>query len=111
MRRGNLELRRYSSSDRWEIVKWQPNPYYGKESEYIRSDNGYIDGKRRHVVIDESCFVNPETCYSLAFIENGIPDYVGNRPLELTDIVEILDFLELLRKGVTRSQYVKIVKD
>lgn len=107
MRIDCLELRKLRNSDKWEIVKWQPNPYYGNESKYIKTSRGYTESRYGFVVINESCFKNPETCYAIAFIDNGIPKYVGNRPLELDGIVEILNFLKLLRKGVSASKHMR----
>ena len=56
------------SQGRYEIVKWQPNGYYGKEQEYV--DNGWEVGEEfyrlNNTSIHKSCFANPETCYTIA---------------------------------------------
>ena len=56
------------SQGRYEIVKWQPNRYYNKQQEYI--DNGWeLSGgmyRLNNTNISEGCFVNPETCYTIA---------------------------------------------
>jgi hypothetical protein len=56
------------SQGRYEIVKWQPNCYYGKQQEYI--DNGWIlsGGMYRlnNTSISEGLFALPETCYTVA---------------------------------------------
>ena len=56
------------SQGRYEIVKWQPNCYHNKQQEYI--DNGWeLTGgfyRLNNTSISEGCFVNPETCYTIA---------------------------------------------
>ena len=79
------------SQGRYEIVKWQPNCYYGREQEYV--DNGWelTDGfyKLNNTSISEGCFVNPETCYTIATLHyddsEGCCDMktVGPRLLDL----------------------------
>jgi hypothetical protein len=76
---------------RYEIVKWQPNVYFGKEQEYI--DNGWVlsDGFYRlnNTNIQATCFENPETCYTIATLHydkgEGCCDMktVGPRLLDL----------------------------
>jgi len=56
------------SQGRYEIVCWQPNSYYNKQEEYLangwkRSDGFYC---KNNTSISEKCFVNPETCYTIA---------------------------------------------
>jgi len=56
------------SQGRYEIVKWYPNSYYGKEQEYV--DNGWEVGEEfyrlNNTSIHKNCFVNPESCYTIA---------------------------------------------
>jgi hypothetical protein len=67
---GNIEFRTIRGL--YEIVKWYPNAYYGKESEYtlLESGNYTVKGKNaEHVYIDKAVFKNPESCYTLAFLK------------------------------------------
>lgn len=75
MRIRKLELKKCRGNNRrFEIVKWQFNE---KEQE--------------------------EFCFVIYFIENGIIDFVGNRPLELDTVQEYKDSLFLLRKSIKKS--------
>jgi hypothetical protein len=89
----------------FEIVKYEPNPYYGRESEfqYIPEKESYM--KNEYVYIHASCFVNPESSYMLAHWENIdhdelTPDlkFVGGRPFHL-DKEERKVFFELAQIG------------
>lgn len=90
MRLGNIEARRIVS-DKYshEIVKWMPNPRYGKENEFTyNEDTGFYDDGSGHLHIDPNCFKYPETCYILAYItDDEEPDVhsVGKRPWELDE--------------------------
>jgi len=80
------------SQGRYEIIKWYPNGYYGKEQEYV--DNGWeLSGgfyRNDNVSIHENCFVNPESCYTVATLHyddgEGCCDMhtVGPRLLQLS---------------------------
>ena len=110
MRKNNLELRKsFGHNKRFEIVKWQENHYYQKESEYIKVGDFYKKENYSYS-INESCFENPETCYVISFIENGIVDFVGNRVIELETIQEFIDYFFLLRSGINKSIRYKIKK-
>jgi hypothetical protein len=86
----------------YEILKWQPNPYYGKEEDYeliklnpvsvkVTEEDVYgYTPKGEHYgafIVDKSCFENPETCYVLSTftIDDEGPNLVwcGERPLNL----------------------------
>lgn len=79
------------SQGRYEIVKWFPNCYYGKEQEYV--DNGYVLSggfyRNANVSISESCFENPESCCTVATLHyddgEGCCDMhtIGSRLLDL----------------------------
>jgi len=56
-----------------------------------------------NVRICESCFAEKETQYIICFIENGVPEFVGNRPFELKTVQEHKNFLFLLRSGIKKS--------
>lgn len=87
----------------YEIVKWEPNTYYNKESLFKKDGNYYISniGNFR---IHQSCFKNKETCYTIAIYkyddhENTYNlEFIGNRPLDLDDD-EWMIFKKLLEKG------------
>ncbi len=79
------------SQGRYEIVCWQPNSYYNKQEEYLadgweRSGGFY---RKNNTSISEQCFVNPETCYTVATLhyddDEGCCDMrtVGPRLLQL----------------------------
>jgi len=79
------------SQGRYEIVRWQPNSYYNKQEEYLASgwelSNGFY--RKDFTSVSEGCFVNPETCYTIATLHyvdgEGCCDMrtVGPRLLEL----------------------------
>ena len=67
IRINNIECR--FSQGRYEIVKWQPNLYYGKRQEYIADGWTAHEGFLRnpdHASIQESIFNLPETNYTIA---------------------------------------------
>ena len=79
------------SQGRYEIVCWQPNSYYNKQEEYLadgweRSGGFY---RKNNISVSEGCFVNPETCYTVATLhydaDEGCCDMrtVGSRLLQL----------------------------
>jgi len=92
----NIEFRKYKSSKKkyplYEIVKWSPNSFYNKEQEY--RDNGYVDSfgdsflQKDNASISKTYFINPESCYVIAFIEKNNDMWcfrsVGERLLDLT---------------------------
>ena len=107
MRLGDIELRKLigDSSD-FEIIKWEPNQYFGMENNYAKIDeHTYSDGISR---ISETCFSNPEYCYVLSFIRKGIPEFIGGRPMDLRGEYELRSFLWMLRKGISKSLRYKV---
>jgi hypothetical protein len=80
------------SQGRYEIIKWQPNCYYGKKQEYL--DNGYeeVNGFLRYnnLSIQATFFDREETCYTVATLTYDADEYccdmrtVGPRLLELS---------------------------
>lgn len=101
MKKGNLELR--SRCGKYEIIYWQDNEYYGKQSEYIFDGDWYKKTLDSNHYISPSCFENPKFCCTIAFIEAGVPDFIDERPLELKDN-ELRDFLKLLILGIKKSK-------
>ena len=106
------------SQGRYEIVKWQPNAYYNKQQEYI--DNGWeLSGgfyRSNNISIGESCFVNPETCYTIATLHydkgEGCCDMktVGSRLLELSKL-ERADFFAVYEYAEDRIQEEELARE
>jgi hypothetical protein len=108
----HLDIPRYSF---FEIVKWEPNQYYGKLQEYL--DNGWTISfggeflQKDHTSISLSFFTkSPEHCFMLASWENmdhdeKTPDlkFVGSRPMDLTEYEWII-FMRLANAGQTEIQ-------
>ena len=74
IRINNIECR--FSHNRYDIIKWYPNPYYGNEEKLIEEgyerinygDGGFALTKDHHT-IHSSCFANKESCYTVATLE------------------------------------------
>lgn len=95
---GNIQFRKSKSlldKEYFEIVRYHPNKEYKRESEYNFDEESnrfwkYIEGTDIKVYYSASCFIHPESCYTLATFEDD-PDttnkyelkYCGDRPLEL----------------------------
>ena len=91
----NIECR--LSNDTYEFVKWYPNKYYGTKAQLIADgyelqpihDHGFVLTKGNHTIHD-SCFLNPEGCYTIATIVYDKNEHcteiksVGSRLLDLT---------------------------
>lgn len=88
----------------WHIDFFYPNPYYGKESEYTKEGDFYVDINspyriRRH----KSCFKHKESCYSIASFtrdKEGFYElsFIGDRPLNLNE-EEMKTFWKLVKYG------------
>lgn len=105
LRQGNLALvksQTYAKKpvDYYEIVQYYPNSYYGKENEYIKTDSGKYQIPGHQCFIDESCFKNPESCYTIGIFYDSEeePDFksVGSRivlePEEAQDLNYLLKY-------------------
>ena len=91
----NIECR--LSQNQYEFVRWYPNKYYGTKNKLIAEgyelhnihDDNFILTKGNHTIHD-SCFLNPESCFTIATIVYDKKEYyteiksVGNRLLGLT---------------------------
>lgn len=86
LRKGNIEVR--SVNGKVEVIKWFPNEYYGRESEFVvnpvsgmynKKDDGFVN-------IHPSCFKYKETCYVISFIgsRGGVRE-VAKRTNDLDD--------------------------
>ena len=101
---GNIEVRPITGTElTYEILKWKPNKFYGKESEYNWSGNIAYTVDAPRVTIDSSCFENEETAVvigCLKFLENS-PNIneICTRVIDLTD-EELLDYKKVLRQSI-----------
>jgi hypothetical protein len=106
------------SQNRYEIVKWLPNKYYGSEQKmiddgYERIDypNGGFGFKKTSHTIDGSCFKNPEVGYTIASLKysrgEGCCDLitVGARLLDLNkqDRKDFFKVYKIAEKNVTKE--------
>lgn len=101
----------------FEILKWEPNPYYGKLQEYL--DNGWEESfggdflQKNRTSITISFFTNsPKHCYMLASWTNmdhdeKSPDlkFVGSRPMDLSTEEQVV-FMKLAKEGQEHIQKV-----
>lgn len=103
---GNLALTKVQSygknrEEYYEIVKFYPNHYFGKEHLYEKTEFGnYTLPGEPHCFIDASCFKNPESCYTIGVFEgqdDEEPDFrsVGSRIVVETE--EISNLYALIR--------------
>jgi hypothetical protein len=112
----HLDIPRYSF---FEILKWEPNRYYGKLQEYL--DDGWeisFGGEFLQKIggghsISLSFFTgNPESCYMLASWTNRDHDekspdlkFVGSRPMDLNEEEQMI-FMKLAKAGQEHIQEV-----
>jgi hypothetical protein len=89
----------------FEILKHEPNPYYGREEDYILEGDYYLPKTGHSYKIHKSCFVHPESAFMVAHWEDinhdeCTPDlkFVGRRPFDLSP-EEREAFWELTKLG------------
>jgi len=99
VRINNIECRKYTSTKtdniHYEIIKWYDNKYYNKRDEMLSKEwketfggEGITSGIYS---IDNSCFINKESCYTIAslYLDIKEPDVylksVGSRLLDLNE--------------------------
>ena len=92
---GQLELRRTSDKKMFEIVKWYPNEYYGKEHEYEKNGEWYVRDGEPMCRVHENLFSSPELCYTIAFIDKGVPCMIKERCLEFDTKKELKTIFRL----------------
>ena|SRR5690606_6102966 len=103
--------------DSLHIVKYYKNKYFGNYEKMIEegwkeTSNGFLH--RGLVTITESCFKNPESCYTIAILELDRDEYttnlrtVGNRVLDLNK-KERDDFFKVYEKA--HKYLLKGIKD
>ena len=91
----NIECR--FAQNQYEFVKWYPNEYYGNKAQLIAEGYELIVSQdddfslvKHNYHIHGSCFLNPESCYTIATIVYDKNEHcteiksVGNRLLGLT---------------------------
>lgn len=92
--------------DTLHIVKYYKNPYFGNYDKMIEegweeTSNGLRKGR---VNISNSCFKNPESCYTVAILEPDKEEYttnlrtVGDRVLDLNKN-DRNDFFKVYKKA------------
>lgn len=90
---------------RYEIVKYQDNPYYQKESDYIKDGDYYRPNNETfyYVRLHKDCFENPESCYTVAIFMEDDGDYYIHCYDYIAEFnnTEVLDFRDLVVYGLT----------
>lgn len=108
-----MEFRYAGTSEKYEIVRWSPNPFYGHEDEYdyFKERDCYCKKGNNHSFIHASCFKNPESCLLMASFdvrndgESVDLTFCGSRPMSLSDD-EFADFKKLAAYGYKKlSKY------
>lgn len=100
----------------FEIVKWEPNPYFAKYDDYIK--DGYEESfggdflqKDGHS-IQKTFFDKPESCYVIAYWvdinhDEMTPDlkFVGSRPFDLEpqEKIYFMQLAEITQKEIEKQ--------
>jgi hypothetical protein len=100
LRIGNISFVHYDNDDSYDILKYNDNPYYGKENEYepIKIESETDDNEERYTpkdnygsfIVDKSLFIFPEISHVIAqFIidkETGSANllWIEQKPLKLS---------------------------
>lgn len=91
----------------FEIVKYVDNPYYQRESNFIKEGDFYRpkDETYNYVRIHKNCFKNPESRYTVAEFkyEENAGDYSILCYSHITEFndTEMLNFRDLVTYGIT----------
>ena len=104
---GNVSARpMFDGKYAWDILLHYPNPYWGKEKEYVKVEGTdyYEYPDNPYCRLHSGCFKHEESCYTLAFItDKEEPDVVsvGMRPWELSgsDDIAFRKILEYVFDG------------
>lgn len=108
---------RIESNGSLHIVKYYPNQYFGNFDKMVEEGwepnvNGGL--YKDYVTITKSCFKNPESCYTVAFLEPDEDEYttnlhtVGQRVLDLNK-QDREDFFKVYKKA--HKYLLKQIKD
>lgn len=94
IRINNIECKKNSVGEMFEILRWYPNSLYNQKLSYMKDgyieEDGFLRNKEKHVSIQSSIFDKKETCCVIAFLNynHKEPDVdlksVGSRLLDLT---------------------------
>ncbi len=110
---GNLEIREAVYICRnlpehisYYIDYWELNPYYGKESDFIKDGEWYRPNSEHYSYhrIHRNCFKNPESCYAIGSFDWDYHEscyefrFIGDRPMNITE-EERKIFWELIDYG------------
>lgn len=96
------------SNDKYEVVKWFPNPMYDKKDEYrVENELGEVEYVKNGVNYSESCFKHPESCFVVSFVDwNAHENWwevreVGTRPFEMNenDFISWIKIMRLIAKS------------
>ena len=111
LRIGNLMFRKatYLSKEpefpSWHIDFLYPNPYYGKEKEYVKEGDYYVKDATNpfHIRYHKSCFKHKESCYSVASFnrdKEGFYElsFIEDRPLSLNG-KDLDDLWKIIKYG------------
>ena len=88
----------------WHIDFFYPNPDYGKEHEYTKEGDYYVDmNSSCKIRYHKNCFKHKESCYTIASFTRDKEGYyelsfIGDRPLNLNE-EEIKTFWKLVKYG------------
>ena len=100
-----LPKEKWPENPAWHINYWYPNGYYGRESEFIKEGDWYIDNRfGLKTRIHKDCFKHPQSSMAIAsFNYNNHEGYyelefIGDRPIQLTEDERTI-FWELLEYG------------
>lgn len=105
IRINQIEIRKTTYKEHpYEFIKWYPNLYYQQWDKMI--EDGWREDveslRKDHCSIHKSCFINPESCYVIAWMKKDKEGYymetVGSRLLNLNE-EELKTFFDIYRKA------------
>ena len=101
--KGDKFLSKEYQEGHYNVVKYEENPYYGKENDYHFIGEYATSKIDSSIRIHESCFHNKETKYTLATVDLSKEDYdiveCGDRVISLSDN-ELLLYRNILQSGI-----------
>ena len=96
----------------WHIDFFYPNPYYGKENEYKKDGDFYVQADTEYPInIHKDCFKYKESCYAVASFTRNKKGYyelkfIGDKPLNLNK-TDFTDFMKLVKYGNNKLNELK----
>lgn len=94
----------YPEKFSWHINYYYPNSYFGREKEFKKEGDWYLNPIIPHFRIHKDCFKHPQTCMAIASFNYNQHEgcyeleFIGDRPLSLSK-EEREQFWELLEYG------------